>query len=120
MNVSAHQATRNVVIALGPKAALLVGRIIDGTTGRAIIGAQIILRRAEDPERTMLMTGPNRGGITGGFDLLVPTVPFMISVKAAGYEEWAYSGDGEDKHAGALQVAAGEMRELTIRLRPAK
>jgi len=78
--------------------------------------AQII--SPEDPERTMLMTGPNREGI---YRRVRPPsadtpVPFKISVKAAGYEEWAYDDVAKDKHAGALQQ---ETKELTIRLRPA-
>jgi hypothetical protein len=92
ISVDSHQVT-HVVIRLGPKAARLFGYIIDAETNKRIQNlqnVQLTLRRVDHPDY-IYSTGPN---LEGRFDLLVPSVPFTIMVKAPGYEVWQYRNEG--------------------------
>ena len=116
-----NQVTSNITVQLGPKAAFLVGRIIDATTNQPINNASITLRRIDNPA-AFLLTGPSNPEVNGkgGFKLLVPPVPFTIEVKAPGYEDWTYSSDGTSKRKDALHLMREETKKLTIALRPLK
>ncbi|MDT4952832.1 MAG: Carboxypeptidase regulatory-like domain [Acidobacteriota bacterium] len=80
-----RQTTSGVMIHFGPRAARLVGHIVDATTNEPISpipqGTQITLRRADNPDNSY-STGPNT---RGNFNILVPPVPFTIKVSAPGY-----------------------------------
>jgi hypothetical protein len=111
ISVDSHQVT-DVVIRLGPKEARLFGYIIDAETNKRIQNlqnVQITLRRVDHPDYTY-STGPN---LEGRFDLLVPSVPFTIMVKAPGYEVWQYRNEGSKGQA----EAANTNKELIISLR---
>jgi hypothetical protein len=96
VKVYEHQTSLKVVIQLGPKAAVLVGRIVDATTNSPVREAQITVRRFDRPER-FLSTGLFWHGVEGGFKLLVPALPFTLKVSAVGYQDWYYKSPGERK-----------------------
>jgi len=115
ISVDSHQVT-HIVIRLAPKAARLFGYIIDAETNKKIQNlqnVQVTLRRVDHPDYTY-STGPN---LEGRFDLLVPSVPFTIMVKAPGYEVWQYRNEGSNGQAEALHLAANTNKELIISLR---
>src|SRR6266545_82118 len=119
VSVDSQKVTPGIVIRLGPKAARLVGYIVDVETNKAIQNlqnVQVTLRRVDHPDYAY-STGPN---LEGRFDLLVPSVPFTISVKALGYEVWHYRKDGSKEQAEALQLAPNTTKQLIISLRPIK
>lgn len=88
VNVYEHQTTSDVLLYMGPKAAKLIGEIVDTTTGKSVKnlqGTQINLRRTEHSD-SGLTTGPDPAG---KFNVLVPPAPFAIEVSVAGYKKWS-------------------------------
>ena len=109
VNVNA-QTTAEVVTQLGPKAAKLVGRVVDASTRKPIDNlhdVQITLRRVDNPEYSY-STGLDSDG---QFNILVPSVPVTIEVSASGYAK---------KNLKALQLRQQEVRRIDISLRPVK
>jgi Carboxypeptidase regulatory-like domain len=107
VNVNEHQTTTDVVVHLGPKAAKLIGRVVDVSTNRPVNNlqnVQITLRRVDYPDYSY-STGL---GLDSEFNILVPSVPVMIEVSASGYEK---------KHLSPLQLKQGEVKRLDISLR---
>lgn len=107
VTVLAGQQTSDIVIHLGPKAASLVGYVLDALTTRPIGDIQIMLRRVDNPDYSY-MTGPD---LKGEYKILVPPVPITIEVSAPGYEK---------RHLGSLQLRPPEIKQLKISLRPNK
>jgi hypothetical protein len=104
------QTTAGVTVYLGPKAARLIGHIVDVATNKPIKnpqGLQMTLRRMDDPE-SLFITGPD---LDGEYSILVPPVPITIEVSAPGREK---------KRIGPLQLTKEEIRRLDIPLRAAK
>ena len=109
VSVNERQTTTEVVVQLGPKAAKLVGRVVNAVTNKLIESqdVQITLRRIDNPEYSYT-TGPD---VNGNFTILVPPVPFTIEVSAPGYEK---------RHLGSLHLRQEQIERLGITLRPAK
>jgi hypothetical protein len=117
VTVNDQQPPQEVVIHLGPKAARLTGRIIDGATNDPVAwDAQITLRRMDNPD-FMYATGPN---LKGEFNVLVPSAPFTMKVSAPGYEDWYFRNEGSKQQSDALEIAGDTTKELTVSLRPSK
>jgi len=119
ITIDAQHVTPEVIIQMGPKAARVIGRIVDAITKKPIENAQIILRRIDNTDYSYL-TGPNQLEEKGAFKILVPSVPFTIKVSAPGYEDWYYGGNDSKEKAGALKLAPNTTKELLISLRPVK
>lgn len=105
-----EQTTAEVVTQLGPKAAKLVGRVVDASTRKPIDNlhdVQITLRRVDDPGYSY-STGLDSDD---QFKILVPSVPFTIEVSASGYAK---------RNVKALQLRPEEVRRMDISLRPVK
>ena len=49
--------------------------------------------------------------------ILVPSVPFRLTVDADGYEPWHYGGVNWQGKAGLMTLKSGETLSLTVRLR---
>jgi hypothetical protein len=111
-----QQVTEGVLLRLGPKAAKLVGQIVDAQTGRPVNDAEMVLSRVDNPNHRYSI-GPNRG--EGRFERLVPPVAFKLKVSARGYEEWNYGKDSNGE-AQYIQIAPDGRMELLIRLQPSK
>ena len=110
IRVYADEVTPNIVIQL-QKAAVLKGRVVDGSTGKPIEHFGVILAQVADPKRFLQM-----GAIKGEFRAVVPALPITVRVFASGYEEWRYKTDRDD----SLFLAAGTTRELNVVMRPSK
>lgn len=111
IEVNIHDKTveQGVVVRLGPKGGRLRGKILDAETGRSLVGARIVLARVDDSNK-FLNFGPDSPD--GRFSVVVPPVRFRLRVSAKGFEDWDYGT--------ALQLASGEVKELTISLRPSR
>lgn len=94
-------------VRLGPKAAKLAGTVRDAVTNKLIVSTfggqprQLVLSRAQDPNNSYT---PGID-INGGFEVLVPPVPFTLEVSVAGYQR---------KEVGSLQLKSGETKRLDI------
>jgi hypothetical protein len=119
VTVAENQTVSDIVVRLGPKGAKLTGQITDAVTGEPVADAEITLRRTDNPSH-FYSFGPNEPKMRGRFKVVVPPVPFTIEVKAPGYENWTYSIDGSGRRADALQIGGGDLRHLTIALRPSR
>lgn len=115
VSVLREQVVLDIVVQLGAKAASIEGLITDVITNRTIDKAVITLRRADNPE-IYYMIGADEEKKEGRFSSLVPSVPITIEVSAPGYEAWAYSKDGLNKHSDSLKVNRGETKKLTVSL----
>ena len=107
VNIHDKKVEQGLVVRLGPKGGRLRGQILDAKTRRPLVGARIVLTRLDDPNK-FLNVGPDSPD--GKFSVVVPPVGFSFSVSAKGYENWNYGN--------ALQLSSGEVKELTISLRP--
>jgi hypothetical protein len=108
VSVNERQTTSYIVVHLAPKAAKLVGRVVDASTNKPIKNlqnVQITLRRIDHPDYSH-STGPD---LNGQFNILVPPVPITIEVSASGYEK---------RRLDAPQLRQEEVKRLDISLRP--
>jgi hypothetical protein len=108
-----NQVTPEVLIRLGPKAAVS-GQITDVKTGKPIKNARLTLRRADNSDNSY-STGLNE---SGQFEVLVPSGPFTITVSAPGYRTWKYKSSRLSVQANSLQLLSGDRKELKISLDP--
>jgi hypothetical protein len=108
--VNPGETTTGAVIRLGAKAAILKFRITD-EKGRPV-GANA------EFERPDLGTAPNSGrSIAWDQTLLVPPVPFRMTVSTDGYAPWHFGGERWRGDEGLIRLQSGETLELAIRLR---
>ncbi len=119
VEVYGDRSTQNVTIKLGPKAAVLTGRVVDAISNQPLKEADITLRRVDQPER-FISTGLFEHGIKGGFKILVPSLPFTLKVSQNGYQDWYYKLPSNGTQASALLLAPNSTKELLIRLQPVR
>jgi hypothetical protein len=101
VDVAARRVTGNVVVRLGARAARL-NIEITGQDGALIKGgARLSFDRDDIP-------GPYRQGSAARESLLVPPVPFRLTVQADGYEPWTTP----------VSLKSLQTLDLTVRLRP--
>lgn len=106
ITVSEKQTASDVTVYLGPKAARLVGRVMNAQTRGQVKNAQITLHRVDNPSASLL-TGP---GLDGRFNILVPPTLVKVEVAAPGYQK---------KLLGTLVFADGEKHSIDVPLLPA-
>ncbi|HJQ32646.1 MAG TPA: carboxypeptidase-like regulatory domain-containing protein [Pyrinomonadaceae bacterium] len=97
----------DVLLQLPPPSAILTGHITDITMNKPIEGAQITLRRADNPDQ-FLTTAPN---VSGNFRIVVPTVPFTMEVSAPGHKT---------RRLGPLHLKQSEKKEMPVQLDASK
>lgn len=116
VNVKAGETTKDVVIQLGAKAAYLSIKITDEHGMFLDEGTHLgyVFTRPDIPaNRGYYERGANLKGET----LMVPPVPFRLTVEAKGYETWHYGGKGWQGQEGLITLKSGETLNLTIRLK---
>jgi hypothetical protein len=111
VSVVAGQNTKDVVIRFGPKAAHLNIEITDQGGTRGIEGARLVFSRDAMP-------GAYRRGARPKESILVPTVPFRLTVEVPGYKAWHYGGDNWQGKAGLIALKPEESLTLKVRLVP--
>jgi hypothetical protein len=104
------------VVRLGPQGVQLLGVVTDAETGKPVEDAQVIVQCADDPS-SQLETNLNLQPRTGGFLLVLPAARVRVIVRAAGYEDWTYTGDDCDGAAKPLAIKPAKTVELTVRMR---
>lgn len=117
VTVYEQQITSDVVVHLGPRAARLVGRIVNAITNEPIQNLQnvkITFRRIDRPDN-WYSRAPD---LNGEFSIFVPPAPFTIEVEAPGYEDWQYRSVSAGDQTASLQLVPGSSQNLTIALRP--
>jgi hypothetical protein len=106
INVSTKSRIDNVMIRFGAKAARLTLDIVDDA-GRPIEdSAQLIFTRPDLPGNYKRSAGPN-------VSLLVPPVPFHLTVQVKGFKPWDYQNESGDN---MLRPRSDEAVKLTAHL----
>ena len=106
-----NPTVRNIVIVLGPKAAILEGSISDAVTG-APVAANLEVSRSD-------RQAGHGESVKGTYRVLVPPdIATDFSVKAVGYEDWFYPGGSDVAASSPLILHSGDRKTMNIRLVP--
>ena len=121
--------TTEAVIQKGPKCASLKLSVTD-ENGMPKIDYTLEFNRVDLGERGVFVTGPEfphgpkdppmRPDWPRGLEplpILVPPVPFRLTVDADGYEPWHYGGANWGGKAGLIALKSGQTLSLAVRLR---
>lgn len=111
------QVTEGTLVRLGPKAARLVGRVVDARTGQPVEEAEIVLYREDNPDNYFSF-GLNMDG--GRFQRLIPPIGFRMKVSSPGYDDWFYGQDATPVQSEVIRVEPDTTKELLISLRPSQ
>jgi hypothetical protein len=106
--VEAGQTT-TITIKRGARSAYLKVHIMDENGSR--IGAGLTLTREDQHGDSYAM------GTDGEVSMLVPPVPFRLTVDAEGYEDWHYGGANWQGKAGLIALKSDQTLSLDVRLR---
>jgi hypothetical protein len=109
VSVSAGKTIRDITIQLGVRAAHLSIALTNEDGSSLNEGAQLIFTRSDMP-------GPYRRGVSAKESLMVPAVPFRLTVEADGYEPWHYGGKEWQNTAGLITLKSGETLDLSVQL----
>jgi hypothetical protein len=94
-------ATDNVVIRMGPRAGALNLDVVNADGATVSEGVNLIFTREDIPGEY------RRGG--GGYPILVPPVPFRLTVVAPGYQPW---------HSNVLKPESMKTIDLRVQMKP--
>ena len=108
MKIEAGQTT-TITIKRGARSAHLKVHITDENGNR--IGAGLTLTREDQRGDNYIM------GTDGEVSMLVPPVPFRVTVNEDGYEPWHYGGANWQGKAGLVALKSGQTLTLNVRLR---
>lgn len=92
--------TDNVVIRMGPRAGALNLKVLDAGGTTIEEGVSLVFAREDMPGEY------RRGG--GGYPILVPPVPFRLTVEAPGCQPW---------HSNVLKPESTKTIDLTVRMK---
>lgn len=102
----------SVQLNLGPKAAVLSGRILDSDTGEPL-SATFKLTRATASDKWI------SSQVRSPFRILVPaSTPIQVEISAPGYQKWSYGGSGDAQHRRDIELKPASKMELDVSLRP--
>jgi hypothetical protein len=102
----------SITISMLPKNGILVGKSVDAQTGLPVDNVEFTLCHAATPEICWRINAKAAGG---GFRVPTPHVPFLLRLKAAGFEEWI-GPNGADKET-PMTVAPETKTELNVFLK---
>lgn len=114
VEVVSGQTVANVVIQLGARAAFLNLYITDEKGSPR--DAELFFSRPD-----LGKTGNyERGAQSKEESLMVPPVPFRLTVEARGFEPWHYGGNEWQTDKGLIRLKSGQNLNLSVHLRKAK
>jgi hypothetical protein len=99
--VEGGKTTENRAIHMGPRAGALNLDIVDVNGATVSDGVNLIFTRDGMPGDYQ------RGG--GGYPILVPTVPFRLTVEAPGYQPW---------HSGVIKPESTKTLDIAVQMKP--
>ena len=109
-DVAAGKTTNNVVIHLGAKAAYLKLEVTD-EYGQPV-DAGLSFSRPD-----LGRYGEYQRSARANDVILVPPVPFRLTVEAKGFQPWHYGGERWQDNIGLITLSSGETLALTVRLK---
>ncbi len=109
-DVTAGETVRSVVIRLGAKAAYLKLEVTDESG--ALVNAGLSFSRPD-----LGRYGDYRRSAEANDVILVPPVPFRLTIEAKGYQPWHYGGERWRDSDGLIALKSAETLTLSIRLK---
>lgn len=108
IKINAGKVTTDVILRKGPRAAYLKFDIAtdDGTP----VDGELQFDRPDT-------RGPYSRGVSAKELLMVPPVPFRLTLNVAGYLPWHYGGERWGTNAGLITLKSGETLHVSIRLK---
>ncbi len=113
VSVRSGKTIRDITIQLGVRAAHLNIALTNEDGSSLNDGAQLVFTRSDMP-------GPYRRGVSAKESLMVPAVPFRLTVEADGYEPWHYGGKEWQSIAGLITLKSGETLDLSVQLQQSR
>jgi hypothetical protein len=110
--------TAGVILHLGPKSAYLKTNVTNGDGNPVPAGYRLDRDDIPGPFQTSVPTDPRLVGV--GFIngvMLVPPVPFRLTVQADGFEPWHYGGKNWANKSGLITLKSGQTLILNVKLR---
>jgi hypothetical protein len=105
-------ARASVAIYMLPKNGLIVGKSVDTKTGLPVESMEFILCHANNQEVCWQTTAKSADG---NFTIPAPHVPFILKIKANGFDEWL--GPNGENEKMSMSVAPESKTELTVYLK---
>ena len=102
-----------ILLKLGPKAAVLTGWVRDGVTGKPV-NAFVVLRPVDYPDDWLSIATLSRRYRA----LAPPSTDLNLEVVAEGYQTWYYGGPSDPLHRKPLRLDSGTEITLDIALKP--
>jgi hypothetical protein len=113
VDVAAGETLRNVVIHLGAKAAYLKLHVTD--EAGVPVNAGLSFSRPD-----LGQYGDYERSATANDVILVPPVPFRLTVEEKGFQPWHYGGERWQNQEGLINLKSGESKILNIKLKNMK
>jgi hypothetical protein len=112
-------AVSGVTLTLPEKGARFTLVIVDDETGAPVLASRVQITRADlDQDWPKLDSSPT---IRGVFSIVLTNSPFLVQVRAGGYQSWSYTDvDIQGKETHRLVLAPGTSKEITVKLRKVK
>lgn len=110
VSVAAGNVTSGIVLQLGPKAAFLKFDLSD-SQGRPVSSAVATFTRDDTP-------GSYKRTIQNGGTIMVPPVPFHLSIEEEGYRPWMYRGATGRNNGAEIRLTSGQSLELKVQFNP--
>jgi hypothetical protein len=105
-----HPVAHNVVVELGPKAAIIAGSVLD-VTGAPVSGNLQVW--------TVDKQGGRSESVKGTYLVLIPPdIPTQFLIRAAGYIDGYYPGVSDITGSSLLTLKSGDRKTINVRLVP--
>jgi len=112
VNVNAGSTAAGVVVEL-KKGGQLSGTVSDFQTKKPIVGAEIVISRADDPHLYVAF----RSDTAGHFTMDVPARPFNVQISQPGYTTWENGELAPHSKGPPICVAPATRREFSMALK---
>jgi hypothetical protein len=104
--------TANVIVKVGPPAAIIRGGVTDAVTGKPV-DVSVLMRRVSNPEEWFSV------GQRSNYRVLVPpNADIVLEVSAPGYQTWYYGGANDPLKREPIRLECSKQMKLDIQLAP--
>jgi hypothetical protein len=116
ITLSTGHPAETVIIRLGPKGGVLLGRVTDAVSN-APLSPCVEFRRASEPNNLLSANG----WVKPNYKLLIPSdTDILVKISLDGYKTWYYPGTVEKEASQVVRLRPGEKKLVDIQLQPAE
>jgi hypothetical protein len=114
VTLTSDHRNETVIIRLGPKAGVLLGKVADALSD-APLSPCVEFRRASEPTNFLSASG----WVKPKYKLLIPAdTDILVKISLDGYKTWYFPGTVEYAKEQAVRLSPGEKQVVSIRLQP--